>query len=336
MGRANVVGVGTGRKRRGGRETGEEAVIVFVTEKLPESQLADEDVCPKTVAIDDDEVPTDVVQAGDVWAQAAAVEAEPVPDRTDRFRPAPASVSVGHPDVTAGTLGTPPVETDDGELVFVTNTHVAAPPPDAASGDPCLQPGPSDGGDGDDRIGTLREFAAISRDEPNTTDSALVRADPAALEENEILEIGPLAGFREPAFDEEYHKSGRTTGLTSGELVARDVQIDVRGFFPDEPVTFAGVDAFSPMSSGGDSGSLIGRREDGAFYGTNLLFAGSPFVTFAIPWEAVTEEHGDLTVANPTPPDDDGGNDGDDDEEPRSLLGFLLGLLRKFFGGLFG
>lgn len=334
MRRANVVGVGTGPKQRNGRDTDEQAVIVFVTEKLPESQLADEDICPKTVDIDDEEVPTDVVQAGDVWAQATAVEPmETSPDRTQRFRPAPASVSVGHPDVTAGTLGSPPLETTDGSLVFITNTHVAAPPPDAGIGDVCLQPGPLDGGNSNDRIGTLREFAEIARDEPNTSDSALVEIDPVDLRENEILEIGPLSGFRTSAFGETYEKSGRTTRHTTGNLRAQDVQIDVRGYYPGESVTFTGVDAFSPMSSGGDSGSLIGLRDDGEFFATDLLFAGSPFVTFGIPWDAVVEEHGELTIANPPPP---GNGDDDDDGNPRSILDIILDLLRRFFGKLFG
>lgn len=328
MRRANVVGVGTGPKRRGGQETGEDAVVVFVTEKLPESELADEDVCPRTVTIDDETVPTDVVQSGEVWAQATATEAqETAPDRTERYRPAPASVSVGHPEVTAGTLGTPPLETGDGDTVFVTNAHVAAPQGTAETGDPCRQPGPEDGGTAEDRVGTLREFVEIRRDRPNESDSALVAVDPGDLRENEILEIGPLAGFAEPVFGEPHEKSGRTTDVTSGELRARDVEIEVQGYYPDEAVTFTGVDAFDPMSSGGDSGSLIGRRVDGEFRGTDLLFAGSPFVTFGVPWTAVTDEHGDLAVANP--PGEDGG-DGGAGSNP------LLDLLRRLWRWLVG
>lgn len=328
--RANVVGVGTGLKRRQGRETGEEAVIVFVTEKLPESELDEADICPKTVEIDDEEVPTDVVQSGEVWAQAAAAEpGATVPDRTQRIRPAPASVSVGHPDITAGTLGSPPLAAENDELVFVTNTHVAAPPPDAEDGDACLQPGPHDGGDADDHLGTLLEFAEIARDEPNTTDSALVRVDPVDLRENEILEIGALSGFRATASGERYEKSGRTTGHTTGEFVAEDVEIDVRGYYPDEPVTFTGVDAFSPMSSGGDSGSLIGYRDGGEFFATDLLFAGSPFVTFGVPWDAVVAEHGELRVANPVTGN---GNGDGDDRRPRTLLDLIIEFLRRLFG----
>lgn len=332
LGRANVIGVGSGRKEQDGSE--EDAVIVFVTEKLPESELADEDICPKTVPVDDREVATDVVQAGEVRTQATALEeAATDPDRTARYRPAPASVSVGHPEISAGTLGTPPLTTTDGTLVFATNTHVAAPPETGAVGDACLQPGPHDGGDEDDEIGRVHDFTEISRAEPNTSDSALVAVDASDIRENEILEIGPIHGFRTAAFGEEYEKSGRTTGHTTGELVAEDVQIDVQGYYPDEPVTFTGVDGFSPMSAGGDSGSLIGYREDGAFHGTDLLFAGSQHVTFGIPWNAVEAAHGELAVANPPAPDDGNGDDG---EVPRTIFDVIVDLFRRFFGWLFG
>ena len=326
---ANVVGVGVGPKRRGGAATEEEAVLVFVTQKLPESELAAEDVCPKTVRIDDEEVPTDVVEVGEVRSlDATAVPPESTiaaatdSDRTQKYRPAPASVSTAHPAVTAGTLGSPPLTTEDGTLVFLTNAHVAA-PADATEGDPCLQPGPADDGTEEDVIGTLAEFSPVSRDEPNESDSALVAVDADALRSNEILEIGALAGWSEPDFDQQFEKSGRTTGHTTGLLMARDVEIDVAGYYPDESVTFVGVDAFTPMAAGGDSGSLIGRHDDG-FRGTDLLFAGSPLVTFGIPMTAVEDFHGELTVAHPPDVVDDG--------RSKSLLERIREFIRRFFG----
>lgn len=94
-------------------------------------------------------------------------------------------------------------------------------------------------------IGTVQDFTEISRTEPNTAISALVAVDPSVLRENDILEIGPRHGFRTAAFGEAYEKSGRTTGHTTGELVAENVEIDVQGHYPDEAVTFTGVDGFS-------------------------------------------------------------------------------------------
>lgn len=333
----NVIGVGVGPKRVGGEETDEMAVIVFVTEKVPEAELAPEDVCPKSVSLDGEELRTDVIESGEVRAldTLPGETAEPEPaaaDRTERHRPAPAGVSTAHVDVTAGTLGTPPLSTADGDLVFLTNAHVAA-PVGADEGDPCLQPGPADDGTEDDVIGTLAEYVEVSRDEPNETDSALVAVEEDVLRDNEILEIGALAGWAEPSFGETYEKSGRTTAVTSGELVARDVEIDVAGYYPDEEATFVGVDAFGPMAEGGDSGSLIGVHDEG-FRGTNLLFAGGPQATFGIPMEAVQEHHGSLSVANPPSEDDDGegGGNGDGGGDSRSLLQRIIDWLRRLFG----
>jgi hypothetical protein len=67
--------------------------------------------------------------------------------------------------------------------------------------------------------------------------------------------------------------------------------------FRPKQLRFTGLDVFEGFSSGGDSGSLIGvQRQDGSFYGTDLLFAGSVQYTLAIPMEAVQKEHGRLRV----------------------------------------
>lgn len=49
------------------------------------------------------------------------------------------------------------------------------------------------------------------------------------------------------------------------------------------------------MSSGGDSGSLIGIEKSDGFYGTNLLFAGTNRITLGIPMSTVQSVHGSLT-----------------------------------------
>lgn len=53
--KANVVGVGIGHKRREGHSTGEPAIVVSVTRKLPLSQIDPDDVIPdelEGVAVD--------------------------------------------------------------------------------------------------------------------------------------------------------------------------------------------------------------------------------------------------------------------------------------------
>ena len=292
----HVVGTCIGTERVDGRETGRRSLVVLVDRKVPTAQLAPDDRVPETVEIDGDTVPTDVQEVGDVTAQSAVDVGLREQDRDRRWRPAPAGVSVGHPAITAGTLGSPPLSTADGRTVVLTNAHVAA-PDGAAAGDPLLQPGPADGGEDDDAIGELAEWSEVDPEGRNETDSALVRVDLADVRDD-VLGIGPLAGFDEADLDADrtYVKSGRTTGVTRGDLRGRDARIRVGGF-GDEPVVFDGVDVFGPMSARGDSGSLIGYAEGERFRATSLLFAGSDRVTLGIPLPAVQDEHGDLSPA---------------------------------------
>ena len=292
--RANVVGTAIGPKRVGDQPTDEDALIVLVSRKLPETQLAETDRIPAEVEFDDTSCRTDVQEVGDVRTQATAEPAERF-DRERRWRPAPAGVSFGHVEITAGTLGSPPLETEGGETVVLTNAHVAAPVGVAEPGDDVLQPGPADGGTDEDVVGSLVEGSDILPDEPNTTDSAIVAVDPADFE-NTVLGIGEFAGFAEPSTDATFTKSGRTTGVTTGELRGRDARIRVRGYH-DEPTLFTGIDVFGPMSAAGDSGSLIGVERDEGFRATDLLFAGSDRTTLAVPIDAVEAEHGELTPA---------------------------------------
>ena len=304
--RANVVGTSRGRKRVGDRETDEECLVVLVSRKLPETQLAERDRIPKEVDLDGRRIKTDVQEVGDVRIQETATKPSGQRDRKRRWRPAPAGVSLGHPDISAGTLGSTPLKTEDGRTVVLTNAHVAAPIDTAQVGDDVLQPGPADGGTEEDVIGTLAGMAEISRDEPNATDSAIVEVDPADLD-GDVLGIGDLVGFTEPSMDASYTKSGRTTGVTTGDLRARDARIKVGGYY-EEPTVFEGVDVFGPMSAAGDSGSLIGIDGDDGFRATNLLFAGSDRSTIAVPMAAVEAEHGTLIPAS-----GNGGSDGETD-----------------------
>jgi hypothetical protein len=304
----NVVGTCIGCKEVDGRETGEDAVVVLVSRKLPEAQLDANQRLPETVDVDDETVKVDVEEVGEPRPHAAVRPLQPaVPDRKREWRPAPAGVSFGHPEVTAGTLGTPPLRAaDHDEPVVLTNAHVAAPIDAASEGDPILQPGPADGGTEADDLGTLVDWVQPTPDEPNETDSALVAVDPDRYRGG-VLGVGTLQGWTEGTMDDQYTKSGRTTGVTTGKLRGTDARVKVNGYH-DGPTQFVGLDVFSPMSAGGDSGSVIGiEREDG-LYGTDLLFAGSDRTTLGVPIGTVQEVHGELT---PMDPGETGGGSGD-------------------------
>jgi hypothetical protein len=64
LAKANVVGVGIGLRLCGGESTGEVALVVMVTHKVPRAQLTAEDVIPRQI----EEVPVDVQAVGELRA----------------------------------------------------------------------------------------------------------------------------------------------------------------------------------------------------------------------------------------------------------------------------
>ena len=65
LGKANVVGVGIGFAQRKQQTTGEIALVVMVSRKLPRERLAPEDIIPSEI----DGVPVDVQLTGIIQAQ---------------------------------------------------------------------------------------------------------------------------------------------------------------------------------------------------------------------------------------------------------------------------
>ena len=322
----HVIGTCIGKRREQGCKTDETCLVVLVKEKVPDAQLDPDDRIPETIDLDGVTVRTDVQQVGDVRIQALVEEEE---DRQERLRPAPGGISAGHPEITTGTMGSTVLETERGERVVLTNAHVAAPIEGAEEGDAFLQPGVADGGDEGDAIGELVEWSEVREDEPNESDSALVAVEPNDIDD-EILGVGPLVGWTEADIDEDedFTKSGRTTGVTTGDLRGVDGRIEVGGFF-DQPVTFEGLDVYGPLSAGGDSGSLIGVLEGEGVRAASLLFAGSDEATLGVPMRTVEEVHGELTPVDGNGDDGDEGGAGD---EPRGLAERVRRRLESAFG----
>lgn len=292
-----VIAVGVGRKRTGGKRTEELALVCSVVSKVPEERLAAAERVPPRAA----DMPTDVVASGPIFA---------LQSRTDRVRPAPGGVSIGHAAITAGTLGC--LVRKDGEIHILSNNHVLANSNDAERGDPIIQPGGADGGsEPADRIARLGDFVPIQFDEEesdcpagnaaagtlNALASALgsdtrlraVRPFPAenlvdaALAEPlnpddvvpEILEVGTVAGLAEAALEMDVQKSGRTTGHTTGVIQQVDVTVQV-SYGAGRTATFVDQLMAGPMSQGGDSGSAVLDMDNGL---VGLLFAGSTNTT---------------------------------------------------------
>ena len=196
--------------------------------------------------------------------------------RTELLRPAMGGISISHPDVTAGTLGC--ILYIGGKPYIISNSHVISDCGKAQIGDDTLQPGTFDGGDEfNDAIGKLVFFQPFTVAQPNKIDFAMSEANPDMVTDS-IMEMSPASQLVEVTpIEAEIGmlavKSGRTTGLTIGEVTGIDAEVEVGGF-PQGTLVFEDlivVEGRDPLCKGGDSGSAV-FTEDGGLLG--LLFAG--------------------------------------------------------------
>lgn len=191
----------------------------------------------------------------------------------------------------------------------------------ASIGDPILQPGTYDGGrDPADRIAVLQEFVPIQflsadpsdcpvargvaalanifarlsgsnsrlravrmAEEENRVDAAIARPVNPADVSPEILELGPITAIGTAGLGTAVKKSGRTTAVTSGEILQVDVTADI-SYGAGRTARFTDQLIAGPMSSGGDSGSAVLDAENRL---VGLLFAGSDTTTVINPIEHV-------------------------------------------------
>ena len=274
-------------------DTNTPSIIVGVEKKKTKKQLRRFDVIPKKVM----GLPTDDVETGIIKAL----------EFTDRVRPAFGGVSLGHPTITAGTLGGT-VRTLEEERMILSNNHVMAASNNAELGDPIIQPGAFDGGTvPDDVLANLERFVEISFDSgsgggglvdfirqllclifgvfcddppgegptDNQVDAAIARPVSDEIVLDEINEIGNYVGIAEAIVGMPLQKFGRTTELTTGSVQQIGATVNVQ--YGDGLVaTFTNQIIAGAMSAGGDSGSMVLNDQNNL---VGLLFAGSDSLT---------------------------------------------------------
>jgi hypothetical protein len=220
-----------------------------------------------------------------------------------RGRPLRIGLSVGHYNITVGTLGAFIRRRSDNALGILSNNHVLADENRGSAGDDNLQPGKYDGGTRpNDVIGALARFVRLSTSKVNFVDCAVGILKPSIGHVLEIKGVGQLTGVGPvPETRARVSKLGRTTGLTRGRVTAFEldnviVGYDIGNLRFDGQIEIEGAGA-GPFSDGGDSGSLI---VDGDRRGVGLLFAGGDQggtngrgLTYASPLEDVLDR---LTV----------------------------------------
>lgn len=197
-----------------------------------------------------------------------------------RHRPLRIGLSIGHYNITAGTLGAFVTRKGSGEVRMLSNNHVFADENRGKSGDAILQPGAYDGGKRPkDKVGTLAEFHRLTKSKNNLIDAALAAIDDGVdYVANGLKGHGELKGvLLDPTgITGTVEKIGRTTAHTRGRITAFEVNnvvvtYDMGNLRFDDQIEIEGTGT-TGFSDGGDSGSLIFNTAGHLAIG--LLFAG--------------------------------------------------------------
>ena len=292
--KSGVVATGIAYKIVDGKKTDELALVCSVDKKRPLNKINKKDLIPEAIK----GVVTDVIETGVIKAL-----------HTKKYRPAPGGVSIGHVDVTCGTLGC--IVMKNGKQYILSNNHVLANSNDAEIGDSIIQPGGYDSGEyPKDHIANLADFIplnfpkepsncsisnlftktinlclnsigsrtrlqSVTQTKGNLVDAAIAIPLQEKSISNEITGLGKINGVTSPELGMKINKSGRTTGLTTGEIVQMNVATVVQ-YGEGKSAIFTDQFMTGFMSAGGDSGSAA-LTEDNCIVG--LLYAGSDQVT---------------------------------------------------------
>lgn len=310
LGYDGVVGIGLGYKESGGKQTSKPSLVVMVEEKKSASELSSKQVIPSEIS----GIPTDVIEVGELVAgdllgldadvseeldshfdelnlaggdvdEDVSLEFHPHSLRS-RMRPVRPGCSVGHPKITAGTIGAGcydlnKVPGKPSQYYILSNNHVLAASNAARIGDPIIQPGRADGGTvSRDTIGHLNRFIPIKFDgSSNRVDAAIATVDFHNLDRDIYWQGYPTTAAASAKVGALVKKTGRTTSATIGKVRALNSTVNVN-YGRGRRAKFVGQIVTTDMSAGGDSGSLIMNLKNQP---VGLLFAGSKTVTIANP-----------------------------------------------------
>jgi hypothetical protein len=296
----NVVGVGISEKITQKRKTGKLALTFYVQRKISPKKLRAEMAVPPTVPESlsgSEAIPCDVIVLGKV-----------VPEANVTRHPVQPGFSIGHVDITAGTLGA--VVSKGGDLFLLSNSHVLAVSGTAKKGDDIVYPGIADKGTKpNDLVAKLTDFKKFvsGGDFVNQVDCAIAKpiADRLSDVVSEIKGVGVPRGTIKPVRGMKVVKVGRTSGKTSGEV--RDVHFRFTLDYEEVgEVGFIDQVLCTRYTKPGDSGSLVIDKETGKAVGLHFAGAngGSVFNPIADVLEAlgVTLVTKSISEARPKPP----------------------------------
>ena len=277
---ANIVGVGFGVKQTGGQMTGQLAVRVYVSRKVPRGALSRRHRIPDSV----DGLPTDVVRVGRPQLQS---------------RPIAVGASVSHINGGAGSVGGIAVRGSDHRLHVLSASHVFAPGGLAVPGDPILEP--ANAGGPSAVLATLVDFEPLHGEgAPNPFDGAIARLN---SNDDVVLRVPTIGEQRSQILDATLYESVRKFGAATLHTlgVVTDAAADITFMREGEEVLFQDVievvGCGGEFSQGGDSGSLVVDALTSKPIG--LVIGGRGMNTFVSPLRPVLKRF-DATLASVT------------------------------------
>ncbi|WP_046867883.1 hypothetical protein [Microvirga massiliensis] len=295
--RGDVNAIALGYRRRGGRQTSEPSIKVFVPVKLPPELLSPAQLIPRQL---NGGIETDVEEM-DVPASPPLLVDPPSVPRATAFalagpiRSLRMGESGGYYLSFAGSLGiwakTSSAERSFG--LFVSCNHVLADFNRAIPGAPVIQPALAQGGAYPrDYKGNVRNFVPLwfGPTLHNFVDAAAaVALTPQRW--NEVHGIGLVRGIgnsHSPLVGRSVRKHGAGSGLTTGRIVAQQalVKVDYWAIGPTGRNTlFVNQIIADCPCQFGDSGSILFDEDNIAI---GLLFAGSATHSFFAPLDIVS------------------------------------------------
>nr|WP_171820382.1 hypothetical protein [Clostridium botulinum] len=243
----NVVGVGLGYKVTKGFYTKDKCIKVFVTRKLPNNQLAPQQLIPTIYK----GIKTDIFQSGKLETRSL----------TNKVRPIIGGYSIGAVGAgSTGTLGC--LVTKNNDYFILSNNHVIARWGTVPLNTPILQPGIQDKGNPKtDKVAVLSEyvpikFQSVFSSPINYVDCAIAKVINKSIASSAIAFIGKPESTIVPRLNAKVQKVGRTTELTIGTVIAINCTVEV--ICPNNKIAkYKNQISTTAMEKIGDSGSVL-------------------------------------------------------------------------------
>lgn len=288
----NVIGIGLGSKVTMGINTNEPCIKVLVTKKQPLTKLNSKDIIPKIYK----ELKTDIIEIGEISQLSLK----------DRVRPLVFGCSIM--PLRAPYTGTAGALVTDGiDYYILSNNHVLCICNKIPIGEPILQPSRMDGGIyPDDVVAYLYKFIPLITNSQgskilNFADAAIAKIYKRVPFTSYIQSFGtPRGVIANPDIGTKVKKNGRTSGITTGQIVATNVTYSQPSsatvLSEVENILYRDAIITDSVSMPGDSGSLLLDEDN---FAIGLLHSGSLNVSISSPIDMILSYFGVSLVCYP-------------------------------------